>query len=113
MSTFVLVVEDYADLRSAIMETLARHEVVCESATTASDAIRKLSVQHYDTILLSPRLPIKDDPVMRYLHESQPGELPKVVLMTSGDPEEEADPNDCRVLLKPFNNKQLFARIDE
>jgi DNA-binding response OmpR family regulator len=111
MSSSVLVVEDYADLCSAIVATLARRQVVCESATTPEDAIGKLRTQHYETILLSPRLPVKDDPVLRFLHDKQPGEVHKVILMTAPELEEEDDPDDCPVLLKPFNNEQLFDRL--
>jgi DNA-binding response OmpR family regulator len=111
MSPSVLVVEDYTDLRAAIVDTLVRQEYVCESATTAEEAIVKLRAHHYEAILLAPRLPIKNDPVMRFLHDSQPEELRKVILMTSPDVEEDTDPDDCPVLAKPFNNEQLFARL--
>jgi DNA-binding response OmpR family regulator len=113
MSSSVLVVEDYTDLCSAIVETLVRQEYVCESAATAEDAIGKLRAHHFEAILLTPRLPIRTDPVMRFLSESQPGEVHKVILMT--DPplenEDETQRDDCRVLLKPFNNEELFAQL--
>lgn len=111
MSHSVLVVEDYADLRSAIVETLARHELACETAHTPEDAIGKLRLQHYEAILLAPRLPIKTDPVMQFLTATQPDELRKVILMTAPELEDEADPDDCRVLRKPFNGEQLFAKV--
>jgi DNA-binding NtrC family response regulator len=111
MPDTVLVVEDYTDLRSAIVDTLVRREYTCESARTADDAIVKLRAHHYGAILLSPRLPLREDPVMCFLHASQPEELHKVILMRAPDVEEEPDSEDCRVLLKPFNNEQLFARL--
>jgi DNA-binding response OmpR family regulator len=111
MSPSVLVVEDYADLCSAIVDTLVRRDYDCESAATAEDAIGKLRTHHYQTILLSPRIPIKDDPVMRFLHDSQPEELPKVILMTAPDVDEDLDVDECPVLCKPFNLEQLFAKL--
>jgi DNA-binding response OmpR family regulator len=111
MSSSVLVVEDYPDLCSAIVETLARGEYACETAATAEDAIGKLRENHYQAILLAPSMPIRSDPVMRFLTESQPGEIHKVILMTEPPIGEEADPQDCRVLVKPFNNEQLFAQL--
>ena len=111
MSRSVLVVEDYADLCSAIVDTLARGEYVCESASSADDAIGKLREHHYEAILLAPTMPVRSDPVMRFLTESQPAEIHKVILMTGPPIGEEADPEDCRVLVKPFNNEQLFAQL--
>ncbi|HEY0593518.1 MAG TPA: hypothetical protein VGF40_17230, partial [Thermoanaerobaculia bacterium] len=78
----VLVIEAYEDLRSAIVETLAKWNVECDAVATGEDAIGKLRARHYDTILIAPRIPIRSDPVVRFLSDSQPGELSKVVLMT-------------------------------
>jgi DNA-binding response OmpR family regulator len=113
MSPSVLVVEDYADLRSAIVATLSRREYDCESVNTAEAAIDKLRKHQYETILLAPRLPITSDPVMHFLHEYQPEQLARVILMTSPEVDEGLcdDPDDCRVLAKPFNNEQLFATL--
>ena len=111
MPSSVLVVENYPDLCSAIVETLARGEYACESAATAEDAIIKLREHHYEAILLAPCMPIRSDPVMRFLTESQPDEIHKVILMTDPPVGEESDPEECRVLVKPFNNEQLFAQL--
>lgn len=104
----VLVVEDYADLNSAITSALA-DEYDCTSVTSAEDAIGKLRANSYEAILLAPRLPIQDDPVMHFLHENQPDEIHKVILMTYPDagPAQE----DCRVLVKPFNWAELAAEL--
>ncbi|HEY0140302.1 MAG TPA: hypothetical protein VGF48_05355 [Thermoanaerobaculia bacterium] len=113
MSPTVLVVEEYADLCSAIAATLARREYSCETAPTAEAAIGMLQDHQYEAILLAPRLPIRSDPVMHFLHEHQPEEIQKVIIMTSPelDEGENDDPDDCRTLLKPFNNEQLFATL--
>jgi DNA-binding response OmpR family regulator len=109
----VLVVEGYADLRAAIVETLERREVSCDSATSAEDAIGKLRSHHYEAILLAPRLPIRSDPVMRFLHDAQPDELAKVILMTDPAMDEDSGSDDCRVLAKPFNNEELMAKLSD
>ncbi|HEX6159653.1 MAG TPA: response regulator [Thermoanaerobaculia bacterium] len=110
MPATVLIVEEYTDLCSAIAATLTRGEYTCSSATTVEEAIDKLQAQHYDSILLAPRLPIQDDPVMHFLHEQQPDEVCKVILMT--EPEiEEIEAQECPILQKPFNHEQLFARL--
>ena len=105
----VLVVEDYADLNSAITAALA-DEYRCTSVRTAEEAIGELRANHYDQILLAPRLPIREDPVMHFLHEHQPEEIRKVILMVNPD----ADPEgaeECRTLLKPFGLKELAAEM--
>jgi DNA-binding response OmpR family regulator len=107
MRPSVLVVEDYADLRSAIVTALERQEYACDDAQTAEDAIDKLRHHHYEAILLSPTIPITEDPVIHFLDEFQPGERPKVILMTEPGATEETQ----HVLLKPFGNAQLFAEL--
>ena len=107
MRPSVLVVEDYADLRSAIEATLVRHDYSCDSATSTDDAIVKLRDHEYEAILLAPTLPVKDDRVVRFLVENQPQELPKVILMTEPP---ESDDTEYRVLTK-FNNEELVAEL--
>lgn len=108
MTQNVLVVEDYADLNSAITSALP---IDCNwtSARTSAEAIDQLRSNHYQVILLSPRLPIQDDPVMHFLHEYQPEEVAKVILMT--DPDTDSSSEDCRILLKPFNREELVAKV--
>jgi DNA-binding response OmpR family regulator len=110
MSPSVLVVEDYTDLRAAIAEALERGHYTCDQ-TSSAGAISKLRENRYSTILLAPTLPITDDPVMHFLLEEQPDQVSKVVLMTDPDREDEA--GSTKVLLKPFNNEQLLAKIGE
>ena len=104
----VLVVENYADLNSAITSALPE-DCTCTSVRTPEEAIVRLRAEHYEVILLSPRLPIQDDPVMHFLHQYQPEEIAKVILMT--DPETDATGEDCRVLVKPFERDELVAKV--
>jgi hypothetical protein len=48
---------------------------------------------------------------MQFLTATQPGELHKVILMTAPELEDDTNPDDCRVLRKPFNGEQLFAEV--
>jgi DNA-binding response OmpR family regulator len=105
----VLVVENYADLNSAITSALP-DDCNCTSVRTSEEAILRLREGHYEVILLAPRLPIQDDPVMHFLHEYQPEEIAKVILMTDpGDADGSGE--DCRVLVKPFNREELVAKV--
>ncbi|MFZ2491072.1 MAG: hypothetical protein WA208_06285 [Thermoanaerobaculia bacterium] len=110
MSRAVLVVEGYADLRSAIVETLSRGDFECDAAGGADAAIEKLREHRYEAILLASRLPIRDDPVMRFLHAAQPDQLRKVIVMA--EPEVDSADDDPRILLKPFNVEQLLAKMN-
>jgi DNA-binding NtrC family response regulator len=113
MPTSVLVIEDYADLRLMIAATLGRRHVACDQVTSAEDAIAKLRERHYGAILLSPRASATDDPVMHFLHEQQPDELRKVILMKEPEHVNEGQDNEeCAVLFKPFNRAELFEQID-
>lgn len=108
MAQKILVVENYADLNSAITSALPE-DYACTSARTSDEAIDKLRANHYEVILLAPRLPIQDDPVMHFLHEYQPAEIAKVILMT--DPGDDTEREDCRTLVKPFNRADLVAKV--
>jgi DNA-binding response OmpR family regulator len=110
MSPSVLVVEDYADLRSAIASALARRDYDCDCVPNAEDAVVMLRDHKYAAILLSPtKLPLRENAVIHYLLENQPGEMPKIILMT--DPGAGMETGRLRVLSKPFNHEELFEQL--
>jgi DNA-binding NtrC family response regulator len=108
MTQQVLVVEDYADLNSAITNSLPG-EYECTAVMTPEAAIEQLREHHYEVILLAPRLPIREDPVMHFLHEHQPAEVGKVILMTY--PDDDTSDEACRTLFKPFNREELLRGV--
>jgi DNA-binding response OmpR family regulator len=101
----ILVVEDYADLRSALVSTLVRAHYHCDGVRNSDDAVTKLREHRYGAVLLTPRLPISEDPVVRYAM-ADPSHAPKIILMTEGESDDE-----YRSLTKPFNNEELFAKL--
>ena len=105
----ILLVEDYADLGSAITSSLG-DEFVCTYVQTSEAAVAQLREHHYAAILLAPRLPVSDDPVMHFLHEEQPGEVAKVILMTFPE-DDTAGEEQCRVLVKPFGRGELLGAL--
>lgn len=107
MSRPVLVVEDYADLRSAIVDALERHDYSCASVASAEEAVVWLRDHECSAILLSARLPIAEDPVIRYFAANHPAEMGKVIVVA--DPSTPCAP--CELLEKPFTNEQLFDRL--
>lgn len=110
MRRSVLVVEDYSDLRSTIVDVLSRNDCVCDCVDHAG-ALDRLREGDYAAILIAPRLNIADDPVLHFLAESRPDELRRVVVMTSPDTAEEAPDARWQVLEKPFSRDQLLARL--
>lgn len=106
MSARILVVERYAELLSAILATLERRHIDCDAADGPADAIRMLNARDYETVLLSPTLPIREDPVIRYLHEHH--SRARIILMTDGL----EDTEECRILVKPFTVEELLTEID-
>ena len=111
MAPSVLVVETYTDLRSAIDAALTRGDLEHDSTADSREAIQKLRENTYSVILLAPRLPIREDPVLHFLHAFQPDELRKVVLMTETE-EAVQNESECRVLVKPFGSRQLLESLD-
>jgi DNA-binding response OmpR family regulator len=101
----ILVVEDYADLRSALVSTLVRAHYHCDGVRNSEDAVMKLREHQYGAVLLTPRMPISEDPVLRYA-AADPSHAPKIILMTDGESED-----DYRSLTKPFNNEELLAKL--
>ena len=95
----VLVIEDYPDLRAAILATLDRAHYDCVGAATSEEAISKLKDGSYSAIVLDPLADIRSDPVMIFLREQQPEQVRKVVVL--GD----------EGLHKPFNPADLVARL--
>jgi CheY-like chemotaxis protein len=108
MPRSVLVVEDYSDLRAAIVDVLSRNGCVCDSAE-AGAAIEKLRENRYEAIFVAPTLPIGSDPVLSYLVTHQPNELAHVVVMTNPSDEAETFDSRCGVLEKPFSSDQLLT----
>ena len=107
MSPSVLVVEDYEDLREAIAAALSREEYECDCATSSEEAIVKLRDHEYSAILLAPRLPIAEDPLIRYLAINKPDEMRKVIVMSDPDTATAG----CTLLEKPFTNGAMMATI--
>ena len=80
MRSPVLVIEDYADLRLAILATLDRAHYNGVGAATTEDAIRKLKAGNYSAIVLDPVADVRTDPVMMFLRDYQPEQVRKAVM---------------------------------
>jgi len=107
MAQNVLVVEDYADLRSALVSALHRAHYTCDDVASSDEAVAMLREHQYGAVLLATRLPITEDPVVRYLLAEDASHRTKVIVMT----DTEQSTEDYRSLTKPFNNEQLVAKL--
>jgi DNA-binding response OmpR family regulator len=99
MNSPVLVVENYADLRAAILSALGRAHYDCVGVATPEDAITKLKAGRYSAVVLDPVADLGHDPVMIFLREQRPELIRNVVIL--GDDG----------LRKPFNSADLVARL--
>ncbi len=110
----ILVVEDSQDILDSIKEILEAEHHQVEAIKDGADALFMLKSYPYDLIVMDWQLPNKDgvDIVREYRREG--GKTP--ILMLTGkaaidDKEEGFDAGADDYLTKPFNGKELLARI--
>lgn len=103
MTRSVLVVEYHHDLRSAIVAALTREHFDCDAVRSGDAALLRLRDHEYQYIF------VDDDEATgaaKLLNDlaSHPN-TPKLVVLT------EFDRDDVPFLRKPFDSKQLLARV--
>lgn len=103
----VLVVEPYADLRAGIVAVLERLDLDCNSVSTASDAMLKLTNRNYAHVVVDI-----DDCTGEGLSDLVRTLDPRahVVLISDADPREVRS-HDRVVLRKPFAREELVAQF--
>ena len=112
MKRSILVVENHPDLRAEILAALDREEYECEGVGTGAAALLKLREHDYSYILLDTDAPTAGAELFASLAR-RPAELDHVILITENENPEEmpASASVCPTLCKPFDTKQLLARI--
>lgn len=112
MKTSILVVENHPDLRAEIVAILNREDYECEGVSSGAAALLKLREHDYSYILLDVDGPTAGAELFRSLC-AKPAALDHVILITDSDSPEEmpAPAAVCPTLCKPFDAKQLLARI--
>ncbi len=110
----ILIVEDERGLRESIQDYFSEDGNLCEIASNFKEAIAKVSIYHYDCILLDVMLPDGDGfKVLRYLKENH---NPDGVMIISAknsldDKLMGLDMGADDYLVKPFHLSELKARV--
>ena len=113
----VLLVDDEADLASALAERLQLREIAADWAATAEEALEKASAVAYDVAVLDIRMPrISGIELRAKLYAIQP-EL-KFIFLTGYGSEADFREVTCQVgqecyLVKPVDIQQLIDRMYE
>lgn len=110
----ILVVDDHSEIRKSVSIYLERNGMRATSAENAADMDTKLARSEFDLIVLDVMMPGEDGlSVCKRLR--QDGTTPILMLTALGDDEERIaglDGGADDYLAKPFNPKELLARIN-
>ncbi len=110
----ILIIEDDADLREIISNSLCKERYVVETAATCREAREKGGVYEYDCILLDIMLPDGSGlDVLRYL-QGQPKPAPVIVVSAKDSIDDKVSGLNLGAddyLPKPFHLAELHARI--
>jgi len=104
MRRTALVVESHHDLRSAIVAALNREDIECDAVLNGEAARLQLRDHHYEFIFVDDDDATAATALLNDL-ASQPN-APKLVMLTEFDRQD-----DVPFLRKPFDSKQLLARV--
>lgn len=106
----ILVVEDDAAIRSALVAALADEGYEIEASDNGRSALRRLQESDVDLMLIDVRMPAISGPEVVDALRQQGRDVP--VIMMSAQPARRL-PRGVRFLQKPFDLDDLFAAIDD
>jgi len=109
----ILLIEDEADLLSSLAKALREEGYAVDTAADGEEGLYKAWEVAYDAIVLDVMLPRKDGwEVLRHLRESK---KTPVLMLTARDAARDRvrglDAGADDYLVKPFDLKELFARL--
>ena len=110
----VLIVDDDAQLRRALLRTLSAHGFESKAASNYDEAINQLGLQPYDVLLTDLRMGDKDGiDLLNALRDLRAS--PRAILMsayaTARDSQRALDLGATRVLCKPFETSEVIDAI--
>jgi DNA-binding response OmpR family regulator len=115
MAAKILVVEDDLALQKVLSEFLQNEGFLTDTASTGSEALRKIESAMPNLVLLDLGLPdIQGESILKTTRNDHP-ELPVVILTAKSQPAEIAEGLNLGAddyLAKPFSVEELLARIN-
>jgi CheY-like chemotaxis protein len=114
----VLVVEDEAQLASAVVDALRDAGYVVDHAKDGEEALVKIAAQTFDAVICDLKMPRLDGKAFyRMLEAATPGLAKRVIFVTGDvagtDAEQFLDETGCRWLAKPFRLADLLRTVRE
>ena len=112
----VLVVEDEAQLASAVVDSLRDAGYVVDHAQDGEEALAKIKAQTFDAVICDLKMPRVDGKTLyRLLETTTPGLARRVIFVTGDvagtEAEQFLDESGCRWLAKPFRLGDLLRTV--
>ena len=114
----ILVVEDEAQLASAVVEALRDAGYLVQHAADGEEALEKVKAEAFDLVICDLKMPRLDGPSFYRMLEAAAPRLSRRVIFVTGDvagTEAEAflEESGCRWLAKPFRLSDLLRAVRE
>lgn len=111
----ILIVEDDSDINGLLCKILEKEGFATTSAYSGSEALLRISVEHFDMMLLDLMIPgTTGEEVIRQLREAE-NEIPVLVLTARAALEDKVFVLNLGAddyLTKPFENGEVVARVN-
>lgn len=112
----ILLVEDDEDLSETLQDWLLFQQHTVEAVFTGTEALEQMRFSNYDIVVLDWQLPGMNGIDVLKVYRSEGGQMP--VLMLTGRTEAKEikslmDAGATGYMAKPFNLKELSARVEE
>jgi DNA-binding response OmpR family regulator len=111
----VLVVEDDAAIAKVAVDSITQRNHIAEHAGSVAEALARLAVSDYDLIVLDWNLPDGEGIEILRNYRKNNGLAPIMMLTAKSNIEDKETGFDAGAddyLTKPFNSRELIARVD-
>lgn len=111
----ILIVEDDSDINGLLCKILEKEGFETVGAYSGSEALLRLSVEHFDMMLLDLMIPgTSGEEVIKQIREKE-NEIPVLVLTAKASLEDKVSVLNLGAddyLTKPFENEEVVARVN-
>ncbi len=116
MNQALLVVEDDADLRNALEDTLSLHGYDVASATDGSEAIARLGKEQFSLVLSDVQMaPVGGLELLQHIQQKH-ADIPVILMTAYGSIEQAVQAMQCgamNYLAKPFEASELVSMVEQ